>query len=438
MNHASTAGRSGAVVSLCQQLIQFDTSNPGSNEREAASFAADILTSAGLRVTVLESEPGRPNLVARVRGRRPDRPALLVHGHLDVVPARAEDWSVGPFSGAIRDGYLWGRGAIDMKHMVAMILDSATRYGLGHAQPDRDIVFTLFADEEAGGTHGARHLVKTHAEVFDGCDQAIGEVGGFSIATIGQERLYAVANAEKGLAWIQLEARATGGHASMAHPDNPIRRVADAITRLCSDPMPLHLTSGLARFLQRVAAAAGTSLDLHNPGSIEHVIDTLGTASRIIAPTLRHTLNPTQISGGWKQNVVPTVATALIDARYLPGGREQLTDEINRRLEGSEVEWSYTLELPAVEAPADADLVGSMHRSLVAEDPSALAVPYTLAAGSDAKWLSELGIHCYGFTPLQVPDDYDFAANFHGPDERVPIAGLEFGTRVLQRFLDSC
>jgi acetylornithine deacetylase/succinyl-diaminopimelate desuccinylase-like protein len=426
----------GKVVDVCRRLLQFDTSNPGRDERPAAEYVADLLTSAGLTVHVVEAEPGRTNVVVRIAGRDPSLPALLIHGHLDVVPANPGEWSEDPFGGDIKGGCLWGRGAVDMKDMVAMMVVVASEYGRLGRQPMRDLVFAFVADEEAGGELGSGYLVRQHRDLFAGCTEAIGEVGGFSVPVAGGRRLYFIETAEKGLAWIRLTVRGAGGHASMTHPDNPVVRLAGVLARLASRPLPLHLTEGVIEFIETVSRLLGITVDLTDPGEVEDFMGRLGHVGRMLQPTLRNTLTPTVIEAGYKENVVPAAASAVLDCRFLPGFEGVLEQELEDLI-GGEATWEYLRRMPSVESPSRTPMLAMIEAALVHEDPLAVAVPYTLAAGSDAKWFSELGIRCYGFTPLLLPADFDFSAMFHAVDERVPIESLLFGVRVLQRFLDS-
>ena len=362
-----------------------------------------------------------------------DRPALLVHGHLDVVPASAPDWRHDPFSGEIADGCVWGRGAIDMKDMDAMML-AVVRQRLREGRaPARDIVLTFTADEEAGGTWGARWLVEKHPGLFEGVTEAVGEVGGFSL-TLGRQRLYLLQTAEKGMAWLRLTARGTAGHGSMVQPDNAVTELAEAIggwggtsgrpgssllSRLSWKVLCRPSTSNLCRTIRRSA------------------LSKIGAISRIIGATLRNTVNPTVLRAGYKVNVVPQTATAEVDGRFLPGYEEEFFAELDRVL-GPGVTREFIHTDIAVETTPDGDLYDAMTSALLAEDPDARVIPYCLSAGTDAKSFSRLGMRCFGFAPLQLPPDLDFSGMFHGVDERVPVDALRFGVRVLDGFLDRC
>ncbi len=421
------------VVDLCRDLVRFDTTNPTSNERAAAEWVAERLTDAGLAPTVLESEPGRASVVARWAGEDSSRPALLIHGHLDVVPADASDWTVDPFAGEVRDGCLWGRGAIDMKDMDAMTLAVVEDWARSGRRPPRDVVLAFVADEEAGGTHGARWLVDNHAELFEGCSEAVSEVGGFS-QTIGGQRLYLLQTAEKGIAWLRLTARGRAGHGSMLQDDNAVVALAEAVARLGRHRFPVQLTPAVEQFLQAAAEALGMP---YAPQDAERIVAKLGTLGRIAGATLRHTANPSMLQAGYKVNVVPHAASACVDARFLPGLEQEFFAALDEVL-GPDVERGFIHHDRAYQTSFDGDLVDVMTRSLVAEDPEARVVPYCFSGGTDAKSFARLGIRCFGFSPLRLPDDLDFPGMFHGVDERVPVESLRFGVRVLDRFLAAC
>jgi acetylornithine deacetylase/succinyl-diaminopimelate desuccinylase-like protein len=425
------------VADICGDLIRIDTSNPGDHsgpgERNAAEYVAAQLADVGLESTLLESHAKRTSVVARLAGQDPSRPALLVHGHLDVVPANAADWQYDPFSGEVADGCVWGRGAVDMKDMDAMML-AVVRQRLREGRPPaRDVVLAFPADEEAGGTWGARWLVENHAELFEGVTEAVGEVGGFSL-TLGRQRLYLLQTAEKGLAWMRLTARGTAGHGSMIQRDNAVTELAEAIGRLGRHDWPVRMIPSVRAFLEGAAEALGVEFMPNDP---ELSLSKIGAVSRIIGATLRNTVNPTVLKAGYKVNVVPQTATAEVDGRFLPGYEEEFFAELDRVL-GPGVTREFIHSDIAVETTPDGALYEAMTSALVAEDPDAQVIPYCLSAGTDAKSFSRLGIRCFGFTPLQLPPELDFSGMFHGIDERVPVDSLRFGARVLDRFLDCC
>ena len=436
----STSTAEDEVVGLASDLIRIDTTNTGDaatlvGERVAAEYVAEQLSAVGFETTYIESgAPGRGNVIARLPGADPHRGALLVHGHLDVVPADASEWSVHPFSGAVQDGYLWGRGAVDMKDMVAMTVAVARRFRRDGVTPPRDLVFAFLADEEAGGQWGAHWLVDHHPELFEGCTEAVGEVGGFSMTVRDDRRLYLVETAEKGIAWMRLRARARAGHGSMVHEDNAVTALCEAVARLGRHRFPLVMTDTVREFLDIVGEETG--LDFSGD-DLDGAVAKLGGLARIVGATLRDTANPTMLKAGYKANVIPSTAEAVVDCRVLPGRLQAFEREVDELL-GPDITREWVMNLPAVETTFDGDLVGAMDAAIRQEDPDARTIPYMLSGGTDAKAFSRLGMRCFGFSPLRLPPDLDFAALFHGVDERVPVDGLTFGTRVLDRFLRTC
>jgi len=425
------------VAGLASDLIRIDTTNTGDDsgpgERMSAEHVAGLLADVGLEPTMLESRRNRTSVVARIEGEDPARPGLLIHGHLDVVPFDADDWRVHPLSGEISGGCVWGRGAVDMKDMDAMMLAVIRQRLREGRRPPRDIVLVFPADEEAGGDHGAGWLVDNHPQLFDGVTEAIGEVGGFS-TTIGGQRLYLVQTAEKGIAWMRLLARGTAGHGSMLQPDNAVTEVADAVARIGRHEWPVRLTPSVTAFLEAAAEALGVSFS-HNETSA--VLAKIGPVARMIGATLTNTTNPTMLAAGYKVNVVPQAASAQIDGRFLPGYEDEFFAELDELL-GPAVRRDFVNHKTALETTFDGDLCDAMTQALVRADPGGTVVPYCLSGGTDAKSFSRLGIRCFGFTPLRLPPDLDFAGMFHGVDERVPVEALKFGTQVLDHFIDLC
>ncbi|MEV5532023.1 M20/M25/M40 family metallo-hydrolase [Streptomyces prunicolor] len=425
------------VVDLCRELIRIDTSNYGDHsgpgERKAAEYVAEQLAEVGLEPKIFESHPGRASTVARIEGTDPSRPALLIHGHLDVVPANAADWTHHPFSGEVADGCVWGRGAVDMKDMDAMTLAVVRDRLRSGRRPPRDIVLAFLADEEAGGTYGARHLVDNHRELFDGVTEGISEVGGFSFTVSEERRLYLIQTAEKGMHWMKLTVAGTAGHGSMIHRDNAITELSEAVARIGRHKFPVRVTKTTRAFLDELGDALGTQLD---PEDMEATLKRLGGIAKLIGATLSNTANPTQLNAGYKVNVIPGEATAHVDGRFLPGYKEEFFADLDRIL-GPNVKREGTHSDKALETSFDGPLVEAMQSSLLAEDPTAKAIPYMLSGGTDAKSFDDLGIRGFGFAPLKLPPELDFAGMFHGVDERVPVEGLKFGVRVLDRFIDA-
>ncbi|HEY3869020.1 MAG TPA: M20/M25/M40 family metallo-hydrolase [Actinocrinis sp.] len=427
----------GEAVGLLTDLIRIDTSNPVAPERPAAEYVAERLSEAGLEPRIFESDPGRASVVARFEGSDPSADALLLHGHLDVVPAEPADWSVHPFAGEVRDGLVWGRGAVDMKDMDAMTLAVVRRMAREGRRPRRDVVLAFLADEEAGGVYGAKFLADKHPDLFQGCTEAISEVGGYSHEISPELRLYLIETAQKGLAWMRLRARGRAGHGSQINDENAVTALAAAVARIGGHRFPTTLIPTVRDFLNEVCDALGVPFD---PAEPEAAVRLLGPLAKFVGATLRHTANPTMLEAGNKTNVIPQRAAAVIDGRFLPGGEVEFLAAIDE-LAGPGITRENIHLDRAVEAPFGTPIVDAMLQALTAEDPGARVVPYCLSAGTDNKTFASLdasgkgGMRGYGFVPLRLTPDLDFAGMFHGVDERVPVSAIDFGCRVLDRFL---
>src|SRR5271165_1068164 len=474
-------------------LIRIDTTNRGggdARERPAAEYVAARLAEAGLEPVLLESAPGRANVVARISGtgaggdgteagarqetqagarqgtqagarqgtqagarqgtqagarqgtqagarQGAQEGALLLHGHLDVVPADPAGWSVHPFSGEIRDGVLWGRGAVDMKNADAVLLALVSQWARSGTRPRRDIVLAFTADEEDTAEFGARWLVERHPELFEGCTEAVGESGAFTFHAGPGQRLYPIASAERGIAWLKLTARGRAGHGAKPNEANAVIRLAEAITRIGAFAWPVRLIPTVRAAVEAIAAAAGTQLPdgaLTGGLTTEELLARLGPAGALVAGTVRNSANPTMLQAGYKINVIPGDAIGYVDGRVLPGHEAEFRDTMDE-LTGPDVTWEYVHEEIPLEAPLDAPVMASMTQALLAEDPGSTVVPYCMSGGTDAKHFSRLGMTCYGFTPLVLPEGYDYYAMFHGTDERIPLSALEAGVRIMDRFL---
>lgn len=423
-------------------LIRIDTTNRGggdARERPAAEYVAARLAEAGLEPVLLESAPGRANVVARVSGAGggSGAGALLLHGHLDVVPADPAGWSVHPFSGEIRDGVLWGRGAVDMKNADAVLLAVIGEWARSGRRPRRDIVLAFTADEEDTAEFGARWLVERHPELFEGCTEAIGESGAFTFHTGTGQRLYPIASAERGTAWLKLTARGRAGHGSKPNEANAVTRLAEAMVRIGAYRWPARLIPTVRAAVDAIAASAGLRLPdeaLTGGLTAEELLGRLGPAGALVAGTVRNSANPTMLQAGYKINVIPGEAVGYVDGRVLPGYEDEFRATLDE-LTGADVAWEFAHEEIPLEAPLDAPVMASMARALLAEDPGGTVVPYCMSGGTDAKQFSRLGMTCYGFTPLVLPAGYDYYAMFHGTDERVPLSALESGVRIMDQFL---
>lgn len=439
MTFSTSQAAQDETVDICRNLIRIDTSNygdgSGPGEREAAEYVTELLNEVGLKPKVFESAERRTSVVTRLKGTSSDRPALVVHGHLDVVPAEADDWTMDPFGAEIKDGCVWGRGAVDMKNMDAMILATIRDMIRNDRRPARDLVVAFFADEEHGGRFGSHWAVENRPELFEGATEAISEVGGYSVDVAGK-RAYLIQIAEKGIAWLRLIAEGRTGHGSQITTENAVARLAETIARIGAHQWPRKVIPAVDGLLKGVADLTGKPYNPEDPDSVDTLIEALGSASRFVGATVSTTTNPTMLQAGYKANVVPGSAEAVIDMRILPGDEGESIKEIESMLAPG-VRWEYVQDDVPLEAPFNSSLVDVMVESLRAEDPEAAVLPYALSGGTDNKALSRLGITGYGFAPLQLPGDLDFPAMFHGIDERVPVESLKFGTRVLGRFLSN-
>jgi len=424
------------AIRMCQELIRIPSVNFGDgkgDEKDVANYVVKQLADVGIESKIYESAPGRCNVIARIKGSNPDRPGLVVHGHLDVVPANAADWSVDPFSAELKDGYIWGRGAVDMKNMDAMILATIRSWARSGYVPERDIVLAFFADEEAGSIYGSHYMVKNHPEVFAGCTEAVSEVGGFSVTVSGGKRLYLIETAEKGIHWMKLTANGRAGHGSMMNEENALTRLAEAVAKIGNYEWPQRYSKTVIAFFKRIAEATGKPYD---ESDLRPLLKEIGFASSMIGATLQNTANPTMLEAGYKANVIPGSASAVVDGRFIPGFEDELNSTI-KELIGEHISVETITRDKALEVPFEGDLVEAMCNALIKEDSVAIPVPYVMSGGTDNKALADLGIIGYGFSPLKLPEDFNFMAMFHGVDERVPVEGLVFGARVFKEFLEN-
>ncbi|MGH2417760.1 MAG: M20/M25/M40 family metallo-hydrolase [Candidatus Limnocylindria bacterium] len=415
--------------------------DPAGGETAAARLCADILEGGGIAAEVIELTPGRGSCVARLRASGPNpEPPLILLSHLDVVPVDAESWSRDPFGGDLVDGVVWGRGAVDMKDMVAMELGVMLALRQSGAELRRDVIFAAVADEEAGGEHGARGLVEQRPELF--ADElgrraaaALNEVGGYSI-TLGGRRFYTIQVAEKGIAWARLRTTGTPGHGSMPHDENAAIKLAAAVSAVAAAQAarPARLLPVVAGFLEALGLGDVARLAESDPPGASAAL-MAGVADPVMRSSLdamlRDTATPTVLRSGKKVNVMPGAGEAEVDVRTLPGTDQEAFLDGLAQVVGDLAAVESLVTLPAIEWPADAEIVGLMHEVLRAADPDATAVPMMITPGTDAKGLAQLGIPCYGFAPLRLEPDFPFLELFHGHDERVPVSALAFGLPVL-------
>ncbi|MEU7550756.1 M20/M25/M40 family metallo-hydrolase [Streptomyces sp. NPDC044571] len=426
------------VVAFTADLIRIDTTNRGGGdcrERPAAEYAAERLAAAGLEPVLLERTPGRTNVVARIEGSDPSAEALLVHGHLDVVPAEAADWSTDPFSGEVRDGVVWGRGAVDMKNMDAMVLAVVRAWARAGVKPRRDIVVAYTADEEDSAVDGSGYLADHHARLFEGCTEGLSESGAFTLHTGPGRAVYPIAAGERGTAWLKLTAHGTTGHGSKPNRANAVTRLSAAVARIGAYEWPVRLTDTVTACITELAALEGVAVDPRSRGfDLDTVLPKLGPAAALVEATVRNSANPTMVNAGYKLNVVPGHATAYVDGRTLPGGEAEFLATLDE-LTGPDVTWEFHHREVALEAPVDGRTYEILRRSVERFDPESHVVPFCMAGGTDAKQFSRLGITGYGFSPLKLPPGFDYWSLFHGVDERVPVDALHFGVRVLDHAL---
>ncbi|MEU8271645.1 M20/M25/M40 family metallo-hydrolase [Sphaerisporangium sp. NPDC049002] len=431
------------VAGICSDLLKIDTTNDGtpdgSGERPAAEYVAGLLSGLGIEPTVFESAPRRTSVVARIPGDSPE--ALLIHGHLDVVPADPAEWKLHPFSGEIADGCVHGRGAVDMKGTLSMTLALVSEWAREGLRPKRDIVLAFLADEEATGEYGAGYAVTRHRDLFEGCTEAISESGGFSVTVPGGTgsasregdlRVYPVAVGERGTAWMKVTAHGVAGHGSKPPVDNPVAELCRALTRLADHRWPVRLTPAVASLIDGLGRALGTTIDLDR---LDEEVERLGKVGTLFKGVIRNSANPTMLDAGYKVNVIPGTAHAHVDGRFLPGFREEFLETIDKLL-GPKISREFVSFGDGVASPTEG-LFDDLCSALLAEDPAGRPVPYVMTGGTDAKSFATLGIRGYGFAPLLLDPALDYFGMFHGVDERVPVAGLEFGVRVLDRLLTS-
>lgn len=419
---------------IARDLIRMDTSNRGggdaNSETEAAEYVAAFLRTLHLDPVLIDSVPGRTSVIARVTGQDSSLPALVLHGHLDVVPADPEHWTVDPFAGEVRDGLLWGRGAVDMKNMDAMILTSIAEILRSGNKPRRDVILAFFADEENGGIYGSHYIVENHPELFEGAGTAISEVGGYSVH-FGDTRAYLIQTGEKALDWIKIRARGVAEHGSRVATDNALTTLAKAVVALGTYEWPLALCATTDSLLDRIAEIMDLDRSTTPP---DELVLSAGRGSGFLVSSIRTTSNPTVLNAGYKHNVIPEAAEALIDVRSLPADQPGILAKI-QEIVGPEIEIETVHSDIGLEVPFTGEIIERMIESLRTHDPDAEILPYLLSGGTDNKALSRLGITGYGFAPLKLSADLDFPAMFHGVDERVPLEALDFGHRVLTDFL---
>ena len=420
---------------LLQRLIQFDTTNPPGNETEIIAFINKLLTDAGVPTQILAKAPHRPNLIARLKGRG-DAPPLLLQGHVDVVTTEGQTWQVPPFEGRIADGYVWGRGALDMKGGVTMMLSSILRARAEGLTPPGDIILAILADEEAGSDMGAKFLVEEHPELFEGVRYAIGEFGGFTFY-VGDQRFYPIQVAEKQICWMKATVRGPAGHGSRPIRGGAMARLGEMLLKLDRHRLPVHVTPVPRQMFGTMADALGgvtgvVLRQLLSPRLADRIIDLLGERGRLFDAMLHNTVSPTIVRGGEKINVIPSKVTVELDGRLLPGQTpEDMVREL-RAIVGDEVELEVLRHDPGPPEP-DMGWFDDLAAILRELDPEGVPTPLLQVGVTDARFFARLGIQTYGFLPLKLPPDFDFASTIHAANERVPVEAIEFGAEALYR-----
>jgi acetylornithine deacetylase/succinyl-diaminopimelate desuccinylase-like protein len=425
---------------LLRQLIRFDTTNPPGNEAECVAYINRLLTGAGFETTILALDPNRPNLIARLAGQG-NAPPLMLYGHVDVVTTASQNWTHPPFEGKLMDGYVWGRGALDMKGSVAMMLSAFLRARAEGLAPAGDVVLAVLSDEEAGGDYGAKYLVENHADHFEGIRYALGEFGGFTFH-IGRKRLYPIQVAEKQVCWMKATVRGPGGHGSLPMRGGAMAGLARLLQKLDRGRLPAHITPAARQMIESVTSALSFPSNLVmrlllNERLTDHVLRLAGTRGQLFEPLLHNTVNATVVQGGVQVNVIPSEIVLLMDGRLLPGfGPDEFTAEL-RQIIGGDVELEVIRYDPSLAEP-DMGLFNTLADILRDEDPGGIPVPMLLTAVTDGRHFARLGIQSYGFTPMNLPAGFNFPEIIHAADERIPVEALEFGAnaiyKTLQRF----
>ena len=425
---------------LLQRLIQFDTTNPPGNEAECITFINGLLTEAGIETTILGQTPERPNLIAKLPGQGSASP-LLLYGHVDVVTTENQQWQHPPFEGKVVDGFVWGRGALDMKGGVAMMLAAFLRAKYEDLKLPGDVILAIVSDEEAGGDYGSKYLVENHPGMFDGIRYAIGEFGGFTFY-VGKQRFYPVMIAEKQICWLKATVRGPGGHGSLPVHDGAMAELSRLLQRLDRRRFPVHVTPVARLMIKTIASAIGGLKglilgQLTNPLLTDRVVNILGESGRIFDSILHNTVSPTILHGSNKINVIPSEVMVELDGRLLPGYHpDDMIAELNR-IVGDNIEIEVVRHDPGPAEP-DMGLFDLLAGILRQADSGSIPLPFLLSGVTDARFFSQLGIQTYGFLPMTLPEDFNFSQTIHAADERIPVESVSFGANaiyeLLQRF----
>lgn len=424
-------------VEILQRLIQFNTTNPPGHEAACIGYIRDLLNEAGIESTLVAKDPDRPNLIARLPGEG-KAPPLLLYGHVDVVTTENQRWQQAPFEGKLIDGYVWGRGALDMKGGMAMMVAAFMRANAEGLHPPGDIVLAIVSDEEAGGDYGAKFLVEEHPELFKDIKHAIGEFGGFTL-TLGGKRFYPIMISEKQVCWMKATVRGQGGHGSMPEKGGATAKLAKFLKALDEKDLPVHVTPATKLMVDAMASALGGLQgfilgQLTNPALTDLVLKTLGSRVRSFYPLFRNTASPTIIHSSDKVNVIPSEISVELDGRLLPG---QTPEDMIRELKaiaGDDVEFELIQYEPGPAEP-DMTLFNTLADILKEADPEGIPIPLILSGVTDGRFFSQIGIQTYGYLPMTLPEDFNFADVIHAADERVPAAAIEFGAQAIYKAL---
>lgn len=424
-------------VEILQRLIQFNTTNPPGNEAACINYIRELLNEAGIESTLIAKDPHRPNLIARISGDG-KAPPLLMYGHVDVVTTENQPWQHPPFEGKLIDGYVWGRGALDMKGGVAMMVAAFLRANAEGLRPPGDVVLAIVSDEEANGTFGAKFLVEEHPELFKGIKHAIGEFGGFTL-TIGGKRLYPIMISEKQICWIKATVRGAGGHGSMPVKGGAMARLAKLLKALDENDLPVHVSPPARMMVEAMASALGGVQgmilgQLTNPALTDFILKTLGERGRTFYPLFRNTASPTILHGSSKINVIPGEVSIELDGRLLPGQTPETMIRELQNIVGDDVQLDMVQFEPGPAEP-DMSMFNTLAGILKEADPDGTPIPLLLSGVTDGRFFTQLGIQTYGFLPLTLPEDFNFTSVIHAADERVPAAAIEFGAQAIFKAL---
>ncbi|WP_078596581.1 M20/M25/M40 family metallo-hydrolase [Evansella clarkii] len=418
---------------ILQKLIQFNTTNPPGHERACIEYIQSLLTEYGIESRLVSLDENRPNLIARLKGEG-DAPPLMLYGHVDVVTTENQDWSHDPFSGDIIDGYIWGRGALDMKSGVAMMIAAFLQAKAEKTPLPGDLLLVILSDEENGGDYGAKYLTEEHPHLFEGVKYALGEFGGFSME-LANKRFYPIMVAEKQSSWVKLTIRGPGGHGSMPVKDGAMAKLGQVLEKL-NQPLPVHITPEAREMIKAITKELSLPKklvlrQLLNPKKTEKVLKMLGDKGKMFGSLLHHTASPTVLRASDKINVIPSEITLEVDGRILPGYTEEdFAEELRELIDDDSVEIEF-IRSDIVETETDKTHFNTLAQILKENDKKAKPIPYVLPGVTDGRFFSNLGIQTYGFTPMNLPPDFNFTASVHAADERIPVECLYFGTEAI-------